>query len=227
MYTPVSTTIFLNSVCHSGWPTPIGIAKMQGESGFCAVYIDDLIVFSDSAEEHKRHLLKVLQVCSDEGLYLNVKKSHVFTKYTRYLGAVCGNGKLFMDPSKVEAILSMPSPRESQTQVREFLGATSFYRRWIDSYARIVQPLQELLMDDAKGRTPELWDKQKDKYESVITALKNALCSYPVLRQLDYERLMTLYTDASDYAIGAVLCQEFDAKMSAIHFASRSLMYPR
>ena len=126
--------------------TPIGIAKMQDESGFCAVYIDDLIVFSQTASDHKRHLLKVLSVCSDEGLYLNVKKSHLFARYTRYLGAVCGNGRLFMDPSKVEAILAMPSPSASQTAVREFLGATSFYRRWIDSYARIVEPLQELLI---------------------------------------------------------------------------------
>ena len=122
--------------------TPIGIAKMQDESGFCAVYIDDLIVFSNTASDHKRHLLKVL---SDKGLYLNVPKSHLFARYTRYLGAVCGNGRLFMDPSKVETILAMPSPSASQTAVREFLGATSFYRRWIDSYARKAEPLQELL----------------------------------------------------------------------------------
>ena len=204
--------------------TPIGIAKMQGESGFCAVYIDDLIVFSDTAESHKRHLLQVMQVCSDEGLYLNMPKSHVFTKYTRYLGAVCGNGQLFMDPSKVEAILAMPNPSASQTAVREFLGATSFYRRWIDSYARTVEPLQGLLKDEAKGRTQELWDKNKDKYESVIKTLKHALCSYPVLRQPDYDRPMVLYTDASDYAIGAALCQEFEGKLCAIHFASRSLI---
>ena len=110
-----------------------------------AVYIDDLIVFSNTAADHKRHLLKVLQVCSDEGLHLNTSKSHIFTKYTRYLGAVCGNGRLFMDPAKVEAILAMPNPSTSQTAVREFLGATSFYRRWIDSYARIIEPLQVLL----------------------------------------------------------------------------------
>eukprot|EP01052_Picozoa_sp_SAG31_P046409 SAG31_NODE_8867_length_1370_cov_3.715185_1_plen_137_part_10 len=63
-------------------PDPIGIAKLQDESGFVALYIDDLIVFSDSIEEHKRHLLQVMQVCSDEGLFLNTGKSHIFTKYT-------------------------------------------------------------------------------------------------------------------------------------------------
>ena len=113
----------------------VGIAKMQGESGFVAVYIDDLIVFSDNEEDHARHLLEVMEVCSKEKLYLNTKKSHLFCKYTRYLGAVCGNGQLFMDPSKVEAIIKMPHPKESQTQIREFLGQGSFYRRWIDSYA--------------------------------------------------------------------------------------------
>eukprot|EP01052_Picozoa_sp_SAG31_P008176 SAG31_NODE_406_length_16063_cov_22.636056_8_plen_152_part_01 len=118
--------------------SPIGIAKMQNENGFVAVYIDDLIVFSDTEAEHKWHLLKVMQVCSDEGLHLNPSKSHVFTQYTRYLGAICGNERLFMDPEKIEAICRMPTPDASQTAIREFLGDASFYRRWIDSYARIT-----------------------------------------------------------------------------------------
>jgi hypothetical protein len=87
--------------------SPVGIAKMQDEKGFVAVYIDDLIVFSNSIEEHRDHVLKVMDVCSDEGLFLNMSKSHIFCEYTRYLGAICGNERLFMDPAKVESILHM------------------------------------------------------------------------------------------------------------------------
>eukprot|EP01050_Picozoa_sp_SAG11_P004756 SAG11_NODE_313_length_10878_cov_43.354578_1_plen_344_part_10 len=118
--------------------SPIAVATLPGESGFVAVYIDDLIVFSDSEEEHERHLLEVMRICSEERLYLNNSKSKLFCKYTRYLGAVCGNNKLFMDPEKVQSITVMPTPK-SPTQVREFLGAASFYRRWIASYAKITQ----------------------------------------------------------------------------------------
>ena len=121
---------------------------------FVAVYIDDLIVFSNSIQEHRDHVLRVMDVCSDEGLFLNMSKSHVFCEYTRYLGAICGNQKIFMDPAKVESILHMPYPRASQTAIREFLGAASFYRRWIDSYAKKTAPLQVLLKDSAKGKNP-------------------------------------------------------------------------
>ena len=138
-----------------------------GKSGFVAVYIDDLIVFSDTEEDHARHLLEVMRVCSKEKLYLNTAKSHLFCKYTRYLGAICGDGRLLMDPSKVEAIINMPHPKESQTQVREFLGNASFYRRWIDSYAKITLPLTELLKDSAKGKTKEIWDSDS-KYGGAV-----------------------------------------------------------
>ena len=202
---------------------PIGIAKIQGESGFVAVYIDDLIIFSDSYDDHQKHLLKVMQVCSDEKLYLNNKKSHFFTKYTRYLGAVCGNQRILMDPLKVEAIMKMPTPKGSQTQIREFLGNCSFYRRWIDSYAKISSPLNELLRDEAKGKTTLLWDANPEKYDQAVHSLKKALCSFPVLRQPNFEKPFLVYTDASDYALGAVLCQLIDNKMCAIHYVARSL----
>ena len=214
------------NVCHYIGTEPIGIAKIKGESGYVAVYIDDLIVFSADEESHARHLLEVMQVCSDELLYLNTTKSHLFCEYTRYLGAVCGNGRLFMDPKKVEAIVNMPSPKESQTQIREFLGNCSFYRRWIDSYAKLTTPLTELLKDVAKGKTLELWTANEDKYEKVVSTLKSALCSYPVLRQPNFEKPFVLYTDASNYAIGGVICQLIDGKMCAIHYVSRSLQGP-
>ena len=222
----LDTSALFDKNSHYIGTEPIGIAKIEGESGFVAVYIDDLIVFSADEESHARHLLEVMQVCSDELLFLNTDKSHLFCRYTRYLGAVCGNGRLFMDPKKVEAILKMPSPKESQTQIREFLGNCSFYRRWIDSYARKTTPLTELLKDNAKGKTLELWTADEEKYEKVVRALKSALCSYPVLRQPNFNKPFVLYTDASKHAIGGVICQLIEGKMCAIHYVSRSLQGP-
>ena len=92
----------------------------------------------------------------------------------------------------------MPYPRASQTAIREFLGAASFYRRWIDSYAKKTAPLQELLKDNAKGKTMELWDRHKQKYEFVVDEIKRILCSYPVLRQPNFSIPFEIYSDASD-----------------------------
>jgi hypothetical protein len=86
------------------------VGKPPGEEGFVAVYIDDLIVFSKSSKDHKRHLAELLNICSKERLYLNPTKSHIFCKYTWYLGAICGDQHLYMDPEKVKAISTMPTP---------------------------------------------------------------------------------------------------------------------
>ena len=168
-----------------------------------------------------------MDICSDEGLFLNMSKSHIFCEYTRYLGAICGNKQLFMDPAKVESILCMPYPRASQTAIREFLGAASFYRRWIDSYAKKTAPLQELLKDSAKGKTMELWDKDKQKYENVVNEIKRILCSYPILWQPNFSEPFTIYSDASDYAIGAVLTQLVDGKRVAIHYTNLASIYTK
>ena len=125
-----------------------------------------------------------------------------------------------MDPKKVESIVNMPEPKTSQTAVREFLGAASFYRRWIDSYAHKVAPLQDLLKDSAKGRTTEIWDSDPDRYSTAVHTIKEALTSYPVLRQPDFSLPFVIYSDASKRAIGAVLCQKVDGSMHAIHYAS-------
>ena len=98
--------------------SPLSVGKFKDESGFVAVYIDDLIVFSQSAEDHKRHLLHLLDILSKERLYLNNEKSHYFCKYTRYLGAVCGNGVLLMCPEKIRSIVDMPVHKNTTSQTK-------------------------------------------------------------------------------------------------------------
>ena len=118
----------------------------------------------------------------------------------------------------------MPFPKESQTQVRQFLGACSFYRRWIGSYAKLALPLNSLLKDGVD--VPTIWDKDPKTYEDATLRLKEALTSYPILRQPDFHKQFVLYTDASDYAIGGVIGQMHEGKMCAVAYTSRALQGP-
>ena len=86
--------------------------------GFCGAYVDDLIVFSRSAEDHRRHLTTLFEVLSLEHLYLNVEKSHCFCKYVRFLGCVCGQNHIFMDGDKISAIIDMKVRYVNTRQLR-------------------------------------------------------------------------------------------------------------
>ena len=119
-------------------------AALPARRGFVVVYVDDLIIFSATPEEHFRHLMRTFEVLSDENLHINVEKSHFFTRFVRYLGCVCGEGQLFMDPDKVEAINRVHVTKHLAS-IRSFLGMTGFYRRWILGYAHITTPLAGLL----------------------------------------------------------------------------------
>ena len=143
-----------------------------------ATYADDLICVSQSEEEHQKHLLELLEVLSVERIFLQGPKSHVFCRYVRYLGAIAGNDMLLEDPNKIRAVVKMPMPNKSQTEIRGFLGMTSFWRRWIDSYAMKAQPLNDL---SKKGVNVQAsWSKEHD---DAVNALKQAILRYPILRQ--------------------------------------------
>ena len=86
-------------------------------------------------------------------------------------------------------------------------------------HARVVG-----LKDSAKGKTTEIWESNPGRYSAAVRTIKEALTSYPVLRQPDFSQPFTIYTDASKIAIGAVLCQKSEGSMHAIHYASRSLI---
>ena len=99
-------------------------------------------------------LVRLLEVLSTENMYLNCDKSHVFCKYVKFLGCVCGNNVIAMDGDKIKAILDMPEPRQSQSEIRSFLGAVGFYRRWLSNYSEMAAPLVELLSGkEKKGET--------------------------------------------------------------------------
>jgi hypothetical protein len=107
--------------------------------------MDDLIILSNSSEDHQKHLTKLLEVLSTEPkIHLSVEKCAWVCQYVRFLGCIVGNNELAMDPKKVRSIITMPCPK-AQEEIRVFLGLTGIYQKHIDGYARIVTPLTDLL----------------------------------------------------------------------------------
>ena len=171
------------------------------------------------AEEHKRHILDLFRILSEERIYLQLAKSKLFCKYVRYLGMVCGNDMLLEDPAKIRSIVKMPAPKESQTQVRGFIGMASFWRKFIPDFAGIIYPLNSLLLKGVNVKTS--WGPQHD---AAVYNIKKALISYPVLRHFDPGKPAFVYTDASKVAIGGFLGQkDDDGNIYVISYVSRTL----
>ena len=185
--------------------------------GWAACYMDDLIIFSNSAEDHQKHLTILLEILSIEKIHLSVEKCAWACQYVRFLGCIVGNNELAMDPKKVRSIITMPCPK-AQEEIRVFLGLTGFYRKHIDGYARIVTPLTDLLK---KGvNVVKEWTAE---CTVAVETLKKAITRYPILRQFDPQRRIFLCTDASAFAIGGVLWQRYGENPLPVAYVSRRL----
>ena len=128
-----------------------------------------------------------------------------------------------MDGDKISAIIDMPEPKNSQGEVRSFLGAVGFYRRWISNYSEMAQPLVELLKGKDKKIKPGLWTQRQSK---AVWNLKRAITEYPVLRQFDQTKPIYVVTDASNYAIGGCLFQYHGEPPApcAVQYISRAMI---
>ncbi len=139
------------------------------------------------------------------------------------------------DPDKVQAIRSWPTPTDVK-QVRSFLGLAGYYRRFIDGFAKLAKPLHELTAGDKKKTsshmtTPGNCRDSKVTFASCWTtrceeafqSLKDKLCSAPVLAFADVTQPFVMHVDASRDGLGAVLCQESQAKLRPVAYASRGL----
>lgn len=185
---------------------------------FVYVFIDDIIIFSKSLEEHKVHLAKVFQACQAANLRLKRSKCVFGRKQVEYLGHVISSEGLLPNQRNTEKILNMPEPK-SVKDVKVWLGTTGYYRRHIKGYAQIARPLTKLLRKDSVFT----WGEEQ---QSAFDALKKALISPPVLSYPDRNQVQILTTDASTHGLGAVLSQSptGDAKDErVIAYASRSL----
>ncbi|XP_017436974.1 uncharacterized protein LOC108343294 [Vigna angularis] len=132
---------------------------------FVVVFIDDIIVYSKSYEEHEDHLRIVLGVLREKELYAKFSKCEFLMKEVQFLGHVVSAGGISVDPTKVRAVLEWESPR-SVTEVRSFVGLTGYYRRFIEGFSKIVAPLTQLTRKDQ----PFAWT---DRCEESFQELKN------------------------------------------------------
>ena len=181
----------------------------------CVPYLDDIIIFSSTPEEHLERLRLVFQRFCAHTLKVNPHKCDFFRMKVHFFGHIVSKDGLEVDPSKIEAVQIFPVPR-SQTEIKLFLGLASYYRRFVPKFAEIARPLHKASETSAKFE----WTREtQDAFES----LKLKLTSNPILVFPCLKEPFILYTDASQFAMGAVLAQVQDGKERAICYASRSL----
>jgi hypothetical protein len=167
---------------------------------FVVVYLDDIVIYSRSLEDHLGHLRFVFQRLREHRLYVKKEKCEFCTKEINFLGHVIGGGTVKMDPRKVQAIREWVAPIKVG-ELRSFLGLANYYRKFIKGYSKLVSPLTDLLQ---KGK-PWTWDAAcADAFEKI----KSRIVAEPVLKLPDFDRPFEVHTDASDRAAGGVLVQD-------------------
>ncbi len=182
--------------------------------GKVVVYIDDILIFTETMEEQIEVVRRVLQILRDNHLYLKPEKCKFHQNKVEYLGLVVSHNSLEMDPVKVKGVAEWPTPK-CKKDVQSFLGFVNFYRRFIKDFAQVAKPLHELT-----GKKDWKWTpRQQESFE----ALKTILTSTPILRMPTDSDPYRLEADSSDYAIGAVLSQEQEGTWYPIAYMSKSL----
>jgi hypothetical protein len=183
---------------------------------FAIVYLDDILIFSRTREEHQRHVRLVLERLRANGLFAKPEKCSFHQDEVEYLGYIVSPAGVKMDPKKVSAVLDWPEP-SSVHDLQVFLGFANFYRRFVQGYSHIIAPLTRLLK---KGHS-FIFD---DSARQAFGQLKTAFTTAPILAHFQPDRPSTVETDASDFAIAAVLSQpDSNNILHPVAFYSRKL----
>jgi len=185
--------------------------------GIVVVYLDDILIFTETEEEHERAVRRVLGVLAEHKLFLRLEKCEFYQKRIEYLGLVISENKVEMDPVKVAGVRDWPTP-ENQTDVQAFIGFVNFYRRFIWDFSTIARPLFDLTRSDKAWN----WDtKEQDAFER----LKAAVTTAPVLVSPQDSEPFRIEADSSDFTSGAVLSQQLpgEEKWHPVAFYSKSL----
>ena len=180
---------------------------------FVVVYLDDILVFSKNEKDHENHVRLVLEKLRSAGLYAKLEKCVFHQPQVEFLGYIISGEGLSMDPKKIEAVTSWKRP-STVRDVQCFLGFANFYRVFIQSYSKIAAPLTKLTCKDKLD-----WSLEADH---AFEALKKAFTTAPILTHPDFQKPFFLESDASDFALGAVLSQPGeDERLHPVAFHSR------
>ena len=191
---------------------------LQSDNGkeFASVYLDDVIVFSETLQDHVNHLRAVCNRLRNAGLKLNPKKCKFVCEEVEYLGHLVTPSGLKPNDRNLDAVKHFPTPTTIK-QLRQFLGLTSHYRRFVMNYAKIAHPLYALTKKGAIFH----WTAN---CEVAFESLRSWLLAAPVLVYPNFSKDFTLETDASKIGLGAILSQyQEDNKLHPVAYASRSV----
>ena len=192
------------------------IFKELIDKGVVIVYIDGILIFTETLEEHRKVTREVLALLQKHKLYLKPEKCEFEKERIEYLGLIISNGKIEMDPVKIDGVASWPEPT-CVKDLQSFIGFVNFYRRFIQGFAEIARPLHDLTKKD----TPWTWDEVQ---KAAFKELKNRVTSAPVLIFPDDHKPYKVEIDASNYAYGGVLSQQGkDDKWHPVAFLSKAL----
>jgi hypothetical protein len=167
---------------------------------FVVIYLDDILVFSKTPEEHAQHLDTVLSVLAENGFYARKDKCHWNQPKVKYLGHVVGRNMVAMDPDKVSVIRDWPQPT-TPTELRSFLGLANFFRKHVQGYATLSACLHDLTKPSVKFE----WTAS---HSTAFEHLKWALQTAPILTIPDFNKPFEVWSDASLLGTGAMLMQE-------------------
>ncbi|KAJ3559362.1 hypothetical protein NM688_g396 [Phlebia brevispora] len=182
--------------------------------GEVLIYLDDILIFSDDLNEHRKKVREVLKILRKHGLTCKPEKCEFEVQETEYLGHIISNGSIRMDPAKVEGVTKWPVPT-CKKDVQQFLGFANFYRKFIKDFSKIAQPMTKLT-----GQAEWSWDtEQQDAFERIKTAMTTA----PVLAVPNDDDQFKVECDASKFALGAELAQKQDGTWRTIAYLSKSL----
>ena len=181
----------------------------------CLVYIDDVIIFSKTFEQHVADVEEVLERLGKAGMKLKAKKCEMFRPEVTFLGHVVGRDGVRTDTQKTEAVRKWTQPKDV-SELRSFLGLCAYYRRFVERFAEKAAPLYQL----TEKKNPFIW---KAEQEAAFRELKDRLITSPILGYPQPEGRYILDTDASDTGLGAVLSQEQDGAERVIAYLSRSM----
>lgn len=178
-------------------------------------FLDDILIFSKTREEHVQHIREVLQRLREKKLYGKLTKCEFMRGEVGFLGHRIGANGLCVSPDKIDAVKSWPTPRNVH-DVRSFLGLAGFYRRFVKDFSKIALQLTELTHDKAPWR----WGSEQ---QQAFDQLKAVLCSAPVLILPDPTKPFVLNCDSCKFAIGATLQQDHGHGLQPVAYRSKKL----
>ena len=183
---------------------------------FVLAFLDDILIYSKTLEDHKKHVNQVLEKLDKAKLYAKLSKCEFFKTEVEFLGHHVGSDGVRMMENKVQAVAEWPVPKNVR-DIRAFLGTAGYYRKFIKDFSSIAAPITELTKEKVKFD----WTSS---HQAAFITLKNAMQTAPVLILPDPKLPFVIHTDASGFAVGAVLMQDQGKGLQPIAFLSKKML---